>query len=140
MQIKGYNFGFGTMIYSHVPYLITFFKIISILPMFNPKFFIITARKPRSLSGGLCPGQEGLCQGGLCPKFFIITARKPRSLSGGLCPGQEGLCQGGLCPGGGGLCPRGSRCPVGVSVSVQRGVSFQGVSVQGSLSGRPPVQ
>ena len=100
MQIKGYNFGFGTLIYSHVPYLITFFKIISILPMFNPKFFIITARKPRSLSGGLCPGQEGLCpgvsvqevgvsvQGGVSVQWGSLSLSRGGSLSRGVCQGD----------------------------------------------------
>ena len=76
--------------------------------MFNPKFFIITARKPRSLSGGLCPGvsvqgRRVSVQGSLSRRWGSLS--KGESLSSGvlcLCP-EGGLCLGGLCLGG--LCP-----------------------------------
>ena len=95
-----------------------------------------------SVQGGLCPGvsvQAGLCpggisvQGGLCQEDLCTGGI---SVQGGLC--QEGLCTGGSLSRGlclGGSLSRGHLCSGGSMSrgSLYRGVSVQGVSVQGAL-------
>ena len=123
------------MIYSHVPYLITFFKIISILPMFNPKFFYYYRPQTKiSVRGSLSRAGGSLSRGSLSKVFYYyrpqtkVSVRGSLSRAGGslsrgslsrrwgsLSKGESlssgGLClcpEGGLSPGGlcpGGLCP-----------------------------------